>query len=78
MASFKWLVSIAAWVLFANGLIWLLVPVILGLATGNLVGAINNVDAGVLWFWRHGFSFLLGVLSLAASLYAVKIRTSLG
>lgn len=77
MATFKGLVSISAWVLFVGGLTNLLVPIILGLATGSLVGAINSDVDGVLWFWRHGFSSLLGVIFLVASVYAVKIRTAL-
>ena len=64
--TFDVLVSISAWVLFIGGLVLFFVPVIVGLATGNLVG--------VLWFWRHGFSFLLGVMSLTASAYVVKAR----
>lgn len=77
MATLKGLVTVSAWVLFLGGLTNLLVPSILGLATGNLVGAINSADDGVLWFWRHGFSFLLGGIFLGASVYAVKIRATL-
>jgi hypothetical protein len=77
MATLRGLVTIAAWVLFINGLVYVFLPVIVGLATGNLVGAINSVDAGVLWFWRHGYSFLLGAIFLSASVYAVRMRTSL-
>ena len=74
---FKALASITAWVLFIWGLILVLIPTIIGLATGNLAGTIQTADDGVVWFWRHGVSFLLGVIFLTASVYVVKSRKAL-
>ena len=74
---FKALTSIIAWVLFVSGLIFLLIPIIVGLATGALVGKINSVDDGVVWFLRHGVSFLLSVIFLTASVYVMKSRKAL-
>lgn len=74
---FKALTSITAWVLFITGLILLAGPIIVGLATGELVGTINSVDDGMLWFWRHGLGFLLSVIFLTASVYVIKSRKEL-
>ena len=71
------LTSITAWVLFISGLLFFLIPIILG-AIGGLVGSINIVEDGILWFWRHGFSFLLGVIFLTASVFVIKSRKALG
>jgi hypothetical protein len=74
---FKTLTSITIWVLFVSGLIFLILPIVLGIATGALAGTINSVDDGLLWFWRHGFSFLLSVIFLTASVFVVKVRKKL-
>lgn len=76
-SNFKTLTSIVAWTCFIFGLVLVIVPVVIGIATGGLVGTINNVEAGQLWFYQHGLSWLLGMAFFAAYFFAVKVRKSL-
>ncbi len=69
----KTLTSIAAWLLFTFGVISLIVPTVIGISSGALMGTINDIDAGKLWFYRHGMSYLIGFLLLLGYLYAVKV-----
>jgi hypothetical protein len=66
------LTKIAVWVLFINGVINILGPAIMGLATKNLAGTIHSVEDGKIWFYRHGLGFLIGILSLVAAVYAMS------
>lgn len=74
---FKTLTSIVAWTCFISGLILVIVPVVIGIATGGLMGTIITVEAGKLWFYQHGLSWLLGMAFFATYLFAVKVRKSL-
>jgi hypothetical protein len=59
-------------------MLFVIAPIVIGLATGGLAGTINDVEAGQLWFYRHGQSFLLAVVFFAGFLFSVKVRHSLG
>lgn len=74
---FKTLTTIVAWVCFIFGLISVIAPTMIGITTGGLSGTINNVEAGQLWFWRHGLGWLLGMAFFATYFFAVKVRKSL-
>ncbi len=74
---FKTLTSIVAWTCFIGGLALVIVPTVIGIATGGLAGTINNVEAGQLWFYQHGLSWLLGMAFFATYFFAVKLRKSL-
>ena len=76
-STFKTLTSIVAWVCFISGLALTLVPTVIGIATGGLAGTITTVDAGQLWFYQHGLSWLLGMAFFATYLFTVKVRKSL-
>ncbi|MCJ7622961.1 MAG: hypothetical protein MUO76_05630 [Anaerolineaceae bacterium] len=52
-------------------------PTAVGIATGALVGTINDNDAGLLWFYRHGVSYIIAFLFLIGYLQAVKVRKAL-
>jgi len=52
-------------------------PTVIGIATGGLAGTINHVEAGQLWFYRHGLGWLLGMAFFATHLFTVKVRKSL-
>jgi type III secretory pathway component EscS len=71
--TFKTLTSIAAWMLFIFGVISLIVPTVIGISTGALMGTITDIDAGKLWFYQHGLSYLIGLLMTLGFLYAVKV-----
>jgi hypothetical protein len=67
------LVSLIAWVPLVNGLIMVLGPIVFGIATKALIGTINSVEAGKLWFYWHGLGLLIGIASLAVAAYAASI-----
>ena len=77
MSSYKTLTSIVAWTCFIFGMISLVVPTILGITSGALAGTINDVEAGKLWFYRHGLSYLIGFALFIGYLFAVKVRKEL-
>jgi len=52
-------------------------PTVMGIATGGLAGTVNTVEAGQLWFYRHGLGWLLGMAFFAMYLFAVRVRKSL-
>ena len=54
------LAQIAVWVLFISGLLLIIGPTIMGLTKKALVGAINSVEDGKLWFYRYGLGFIIG------------------
>ena len=74
---FKTLTSIVAWTCFTFGLVAVIAPTVIGITTGGLSGTINTVDAGQLWFYRHGLGWLLGMAFFATYLFTVKVRKSL-
>ena len=74
---YKTLTAIVAWTCFVFGLISVIGPTLVGIVTGQLVGSINDLDSGLLWFYRHGVSYLIGVVLFAVFLYAVKVRKAL-
>lgn len=75
--TYKTLTGITAWICFLAGVVFVIVPVVIGLATGGLAGTINDVEAGQLWFYRHGLSFLIAVVFFGGFLFSVKVRHSL-
>ena len=77
MSSYKTLTSIVAWTCFIFGMISLVLPTIIGIATGGLAGTINDVEAGKLWFYRHGLSWLIGLGLFLTYLFAVRVRKEL-
>ena len=77
MSSYKKLTSIVAWTCFIFGMISLIVPTVIGITTGGLAGTINDVEAGKLWFYRHGLSWLIGLGLFLAYLFAVRVRKEL-
>ncbi len=77
MSSYKTLTSIVAWTCFVFGIISLIAPLIIGIATGGLAGTINDVEAGKLWFYRHGLSWLIGLGLFLGYLFAVRVRKEL-
>ena len=77
MSSYKTLTSIVAWTCFIFGMISTLVPTILGITSGALAGGINDVDAGKLWFYRHGLSYLIGLGLFFGYLFAARVRKEL-
>ena len=76
-STYKTLTAITAWICFIFGVISVIVPVVIGASTGTLAGTITDVEAGKLWFYRHGLSFLIGIVFFAGFLFAVKVRQSL-
>ncbi len=76
-STFKTLTSIVAWVCFLFGLMSVIAPTVIGFATGGMAGTINTVEAGQLWFYRHGLGWLLGMAFFATYFFAVKLRKSL-
>ena len=64
-STYKTLTAITAWICFISGVLFVILPIVLGLASNGLAGTINDVEAGQLWFYRHGLSFLLGVVFFA-------------
>ena len=77
MSTYKTLTSIVAWTCFIFGMISLVVPTILGITSGALAGTINDVEAGKLWFYRHGLSYLIGLTLFFGYLLAVRVRKEL-
>jgi hypothetical protein len=71
--TFGTLRDISLWILFILGVVSILGPVIIGLATRNLAGTINSVEDGVVWFYRHGLGFLLGIAALVAFFYGASL-----
>jgi hypothetical protein len=76
-STYKTLTAITAWICFICGVLFVIAPIAVGIATGALVGTINDVEAGQLWFYRHGLSFLLSVVFFAGFLFSVKVRHAL-
>ena len=76
-STYKTLTAIVAWTCLVFGLISVIGPTVVGIVTGQLVGTINDLDSGLLWFYRHGVSWIIGVVLFAVFLYAVKVRQSL-
>ena len=74
---YKSLAAITTWLLFIFCVISLVIPTSIGIITGALAGTINDIDAGKLWFYRHGLSYLIGFLLLIGHLYAVQVLKSL-
>ncbi|NOZ29848.1 MAG: hypothetical protein GXP39_17610 [Chloroflexi bacterium] len=76
-STYKALTAIAAWFCFINAMLSVIALLALGIATGALMGTVNDVESGKLWFYRHGQSFLIGAVFFALFLYAVQVRKSL-
>ncbi|MCL4527917.1 MAG: hypothetical protein M1282_00700 [Chloroflexi bacterium] len=76
-ATFKTLTSIVAWICFLMGLISVIAPTVMGIATGAMSGTVNSVADGQIWFYRHGLGWLLGMAFFATYFFAVKVRKSL-
>jgi len=72
--TFGTLADIALWLLFILGVVSIVGPVIIGIVTRNLVGTINSVDDGKVWFYRHGLGFLIGAAALVAFFYGASLR----
>lgn len=72
--TFGTLADIALWVLFILGVVSILAPVIIGLATKNLAGTIQSVEDGKVWFYRHGLGFLIGAAAFVAFFYGLSVR----
>jgi hypothetical protein len=66
-----------AWTCFIFGMLMVLTPTVIGIATGGLAGTVNPVEAGQLWFYRHGLGWLLGMAFFAMYLFTVRVRKSL-
>ncbi len=64
--------QIAVWVLFITGLIMIIVPIIVGLATKNLAFTVHTVEDGKLWFYRHGLGIIMGITAIAAAAYVMS------
>ena len=77
MKTYKTLTAIVIWLCFIFGAISLVAPLIIGIATGGLAGTINDIEAGKLWFYRHGLSWLIGVVFFLTYLFAVKVSKDL-
>ncbi|HEY66313.1 MAG TPA: hypothetical protein G4O02_17315 [Caldilineae bacterium] len=75
--TYKTLTAITAWFCFINAIMFVLVPLVIGISTGALAGTVNDVESGKLWFYRHGQSFLIGAVFFAIFLYSIKVRKSL-
>jgi hypothetical protein len=67
------LAQIAVWVLLISGILSIIGPIIMGLATRNLVGTIHSVEDGKLWFYRHGLGFLIGIFAIIAAAYVMSV-----
>ncbi len=76
-STFKNLTSIVAWICFIMGLISVIAPTVMGIASGAMAGTVNTVADGQLWFYRHGLGWLLGMAFFATYLFTVKVRKSL-
>ena len=76
-STYKTLTAITAWMCFISGVIFLILPIAIGISTGALAGTINDVESGKLWFYRHGLSFLIAVVFFGGFLFSVKVRHSL-
>ena len=74
---YRTLAAISVWVLFFTFILSILLPVIVGLVTGALIGGINSVEDGELWFHRHGLSFLIGIAAFFGYYYATKLLKEL-
>ncbi|MBI3165895.1 MAG: hypothetical protein HYZ24_14525 [Chloroflexi bacterium] len=75
--TFKNLTSIVAWTCFIGGMVSVIAPTVIGIATGGIAGTINTVEDGQLWFYQHGLGWLLGMAFFATYFFAVKVRKSL-
>ena len=75
--TFKNLTSIVAWLCFIMGLISVIAPTVIGIATSSIAGTINTVEDGQLWMYQHGYAWLLGMAFFATYFFAVKVRKSL-
>lgn len=70
---FEVLAQIAVWVLFISGLIMILGPTLMGIATKALVGTVNSVDDGKILFYKHGIGYLIGAVFLAVAAYTLSV-----
>ena len=48
-------------------------PLIMGFLTKALVGTVNSVEDGKLWFYRHVLGFLIGAFFIIAAAYVKSI-----
>ncbi len=67
------LAQIAIWALFISGLIMVIGPIIIGLIKKALVGTVDSVEDGKLWFYRHGLGSILGTIQIAAAAYVMSV-----
>lgn len=65
--------QIAVWVLLIFGLLMLILPTIMGLATKNLAGTVHSVEDGKIWFYRHGLAYLIGTFAIIAAAYVMSV-----
>jgi hypothetical protein len=72
--TFGTLADIALWILFILGVVNILGPAIMGIATRNLAGTVNSVEDGKVWYYRHGLGFLIGIAALLVFFYGVQLR----
>ena len=63
------LAQISVWVLSITGLMMIIAPITVGLATKNLAMTVHSVEDGKLWFYRHGLGIILGITALVAAAY---------
>jgi hypothetical protein len=45
----------------------------MGIVTKALIGTVNSVEDGKLWFYRHGLGFIIGAIFLAIAAYAASV-----
>ncbi len=64
--------QIAVWVLLIVGLIMVIAPIIVGLATKNLALTVHSVEDGKLWFYRHGLGIIIGILAITSAAYVMS------
>jgi hypothetical protein len=67
------LITISVWVLFISGVFMILGPLVMGIVTKALIGTVNSVEDGKLWFYRHGLGFIIGAIFLAIAAYAASV-----
>lgn len=72
--AYATLVDISLWILFILGILLIIVPVLIGLATRSLGGSIQSIEDGKLWFYRNGLTLLIGIAALFAFFFGASIR----
>jgi hypothetical protein len=77
MSSHKTLTAIVAWTCFIFGIVSLAAPLIIGITNGSLAGTISDVEAGKLWFYRHGLSWIIGLAFFFGYLATIRVRKEL-